>query len=813
MQELKFTSTTNSQNRACRVYRIITGTTQEITDREYDFSQEEFIYEDENIIGEYEIRCEVNGELCVYLREITNSMLITTPTGSTPTVYTFNVTEGSDPCNGGNEFNLYGINSDLTNNTILYTDINLTNIWQQTTPTFLSIGNILYEYDGENFISSTTCPSSAPAVFDINLIGNTNSNFDINIRKHNVCLRPISDEFTAYTQVNTIDDGSVIYSDSNLTQPLIDGVYVLDEQIIIIQNGEVRLLESCNTLPTLYNFTVSSGTTNNDACSEIINADINISSFNSSPFVGDTIYLTDSLSSNTIQILPEGFYAYDNVWFEVGSSNVIVNTGVCSVPPTNSTSLLPLLVSSNLDGNLTPKERQLDVCIKPKINVVYADTQEHNQLTWIYSDDQGNTPLTNGVYGYTTSSFTGWFVVDGGYVTSYGECSNIIIYNNTAVIGTTTDALNTNGVCNPNKTPTQPIFTLNNPPNIGDRVYTSNPLTSINLAPDGFYLYQGQWFEISGNNGIVNNTGFCASTSAIADPDNINFNSDGTITINGVRENSIDIAVTSNAYWRLETVSNFFNFNIQSSTNNESFGSGVITITCNPNNTGISYNGTLNIVDRFNNNPTLEVINISQDAFVSTLNVIEDEIIFPGSGGSIDVNIVSNESWQVTGSTPSWITSIVPNFANGDSVITITADVGLDNARPADIIQFIGSNGKIDSLSVRQEPNEFIRIEDGQNGFIEIVDGDTLQLNSSTPYQLNLESNISWSFNIGGGPTSEWLKISDTQNSTGSQLSFSGSNNQILYLMNRSDYSGSTPNKTVTISGNGITINFTVSLI
>jgi len=170
MQELKFTSTSNSQNRSCRVYRIITGTTEEITDRVYDFSQEEFIYENENIIGEYEIRCDVNGELCVYTREVTESMLPTPPPTPTPIVFSFNVVTtdlNGDPCVGGDEFTLYGLNSNFTSNNDLYTNPSLNNLWVETNPLkILVTGDLVYEYDGQSFIGdfgACTTPNPTPS--------------------------------------------------------------------------------------------------------------------------------------------------------------------------------------------------------------------------------------------------------------------------------------------------------------------------------------------------------------------------------------------------------------------------------------------------------------------------------------------------------------------------------------------------------------------------------------------------------------------------------------------------------------------------
>lgn len=89
-----------------------------------------------------------------------------TPTPTPVPVYSFNITQGADPCNsGGDEYVLYGLSPVFLDNDNLYTDFGLNNLWVETNSTFLLVNNenVVYEYDGENFIGSTNCvPSSTP---------------------------------------------------------------------------------------------------------------------------------------------------------------------------------------------------------------------------------------------------------------------------------------------------------------------------------------------------------------------------------------------------------------------------------------------------------------------------------------------------------------------------------------------------------------------------------------------------------------------------------------------------------------------------
>lgn len=139
-----------------------------------------------------------------------------------PTIYSWNITQSqSNPCLGGDEFVLYGTEDPiLSNNNILYTNNGLTNVWVENSPQNLFVNgeNMVYEWDGENWLSSYPCPTPTPTPTATPTPTPTPTLYQFNIVSTDFSSNPCvgGDEDILYSNTSNIATAT-LYTDPALT--------------------------------------------------------------------------------------------------------------------------------------------------------------------------------------------------------------------------------------------------------------------------------------------------------------------------------------------------------------------------------------------------------------------------------------------------------------------------------------------------------------------------------------------------------------------------------------------------------------------
>jgi hypothetical protein len=171
---------------------------------------------------------------------------------------------------------------------------------------------------------------------------------------------------TFYSTGSTIQIGDIIYTDSDLTTPLVGGGVAYEFAFVYPLNPIQAPLFTCyiDTDGSIISFTVScpanfqfaSGNTSNDACSSL-SYDF---SLNTSTSVGDQVWLItpDNITPTKFELF-EGnnlFYQYDELgiqsYIQVSNNGEVIDNGSCPTPtptvtPTNTPTTTPTVTPTN----------------------------------------------------------------------------------------------------------------------------------------------------------------------------------------------------------------------------------------------------------------------------------------------------------------------------------------------------------------------------------------------------------------------------------------------------------------------------------
>jgi uncharacterized protein YjdB len=129
-------------------------------------------------------------------------------------------------------------------------------------------------------------------------------------------------------------------------------------------------------------------------------------------------------------------------------------------------------------------------------------------------------------------------------------------------------------------------------------------------------------------------------------------------------------------------------------------GNGVIYITVQPN-TGISRTGVITINGGGLASRTIQV---TQDAFVSSLSLSESSIILVADKSTTSVDITSNTTW-IANSSVTWLQLTPVNSTTGNGTLSLTASANPNSATRTATITVIGSGVATQTITIIQEGN------------------------------------------------------------------------------------------------------------
>ena len=130
-------------------------------------------------------------------------------------------------------------------------------------------------------------------------------------------------------------------------------------------------------------------------------------------------------------------------------------------------------------------------------------------------------------------------------------------------------------------------------------------------------------------------------------------------------------------------------------------GSKDVIITVNENTT-LKENSTLLTISNTNGNITPRTITLRQLASgaILTLNVENNRLTFPSTGGEQKVSVSSNTSWNIEG-IPSWLT-VTPKSGEANGVVTISASPNTTKDEQSTVLVFRPTGGTPVQLSITQ---------------------------------------------------------------------------------------------------------------
>lgn len=178
-------------------------------------------------------------------------------------------------------------------------------------------------------------------------------------------------------------------------------------------------------------------------------------------------------------------------------------------------------------------------------------------------------------------------------------------------------------------------------------------------------------------------------------PANINASTE-TLVFNNTAS-SVNVTIESEASWDVTTSSSW----IEVSPTSGNPGTSVITISVAPNTATNERTGYVSI--SVGGNQRIQIPIRQRGIYIETE---QSELSFNASGGSLDLFVLSNTSWNVS-SVPSWIT-VLPSNGEGDGKIKVTAQDNPNTANRSGVIHITQSGLNIDvEVTVTQAGKTF----------------------------------------------------------------------------------------------------------
>lgn len=350
-----------------------------------------------NTYYEYDGEMIIGSAVCPTPTPIPSATPTPTPTATptpTPTpvpvvIYTFNVTDGPNPCSGGSEYTLYGTNSDFSSNTTLYTDAALNNAWSSG-PTFLLVNgtNTYYEYDGENFISSLLCPTPTPVPTATPTPTPMPIVYTFNIVYGSEACANIGTPETLYTTESpSFELNTNYYVDFGLTtlwnQPIATNIYDVDAGVVYEWNGSAVI--SGPSVCQVYSFNIILGDGDNNPCNG--GSELTVYGLDPTFLDNNTLFTNSSLTNNWTPgpaqiILVNGVDRYE--W---DGQDYVASLGPCPTPtptptpvPTATPTPTPIPVYSfNITDGPNP-------CVGGSEYTLYGTNSNLVSNTTLYTD-------------------------------------------------------------------------------------------------------------------------------------------------------------------------------------------------------------------------------------------------------------------------------------------------------------------------------------------------------------------------------------------------------------------------------------------